>query len=60
MQRSRTGSYPGLVAVPDPGETAMKSVGWRRVGVFGRLVKQEAKTASPAADVRPVWVRRAA
>ncbi len=38
----------------------MDSAGRHRVGVVRRLIKTEAETGSPAADVLPEWVRRAA
>lgn len=60
MQRPRTISRPVPVKVPDPGEIAMDSARWHRVGVFRRLVKTETEAASPAADARPAWIRRAA
>lgn len=49
MQRSRM-IFPGSAVPPEPGELAIESVGWHRVGVFQRLVKTDAQTASLAAD----------
>jgi hypothetical protein len=49
MQRSRMIPRRGSAVPPEPGEVAIESVGWRRVGVLRRLVRTDAEPASLAA-----------